>query len=201
MVEALHIKGLDVGDVDPATVCQVHDWPSDGLARRLVDAMRETHGKGGINVCIPCIERAKAALPPRGPTPGEELAKEMGRRDAERAYPKAEPPPPVDRSARCTVGEAIAPGVANTEGRGDGQQKGYVILCDGERRRGFVRPVRSSYIHEKCGTLTTMGRALSETYARDPGFYSGTFCCGCRAHFPVGADGEFHWEDGTKVGT
>jgi hypothetical protein len=63
MVEALHIKGLDVGDVDPATVCQVHDWPSDGLARRLVDAMRETHGKGGINVCIPCIERAKAALP------------------------------------------------------------------------------------------------------------------------------------------
>lgn len=111
------------------------------------------------------------------------------------------PIPPVDRSARCTVGEAIAPGVANTEDRGDGQQKGYVILCDEERRKGFVRPVRFSYIHEKCGSKTTMGLALSETYARAPKFYSGTFCCQCGAHFPVGADGEFRWEDGSKVGT
>lgn len=53
-----------------------------------------------------------------------------------------------------------------------------------------------------CGTVTTMGQALAETYARDPAFYSGTFCCRCRAHFPVGADGEFVW-DGTeeRVGT
>jgi hypothetical protein len=152
MVKALHIKGLDVGDVDPATVCQVHDWPSDRLARRLVDATRETHSKGWISVCIPCIERAKAALPPRGPMAGEELAKEMGRRDAERAYPKAEPPPPVDRSARCTFGESVAPGVPNTEDRGDGQQKGYVILCGwrltspqhqgNEQRRTILRASR-----------------------------------------------------------
>ena len=46
-----------------------------------------------------------------------------------------------------------------------------------------------------------MGQALAETYARNPYFYSGTFCCRCRAHFPVGEDGEFVWEDGTKVGT
>jgi hypothetical protein len=111
------------------------------------------------------------------------------------------PIPPVDRSARCTVGEAVSPGIANTEDRGDGQQKGYVILCDEERRKGFVRPVRYSYIHKKCGAKTTMGLALSETYARDPSFYSGTFCCQCGSHFPVGADGEFTWEDGTKVGT
>ena len=53
-----------------------------------------------------------------------------------------------------------------------------------------------------CGTVTTMGLALAETYARDPAFYSGTFCCGCGAHFPVGEDGEFVWDqDGTKVGT
>ena len=113
-----------------------------------------------------------------------------------------EPIPPVDRSARCTVGEALSPGVANTEDRGDGQQRGYVVLCDEERRKGFVRPVRHTYRHLKCGSTTTMGRALSETYARDPKFYSGTFCCRCGAHFPVGPDGEFVW-DGTdeKVGT
>ena len=53
-----------------------------------------------------------------------------------------------------------------------------------------------------CGTLTTMGRALSETYAREPHFYSSTYCCGCSKHRPVGADGEFVW-DGTseRVGT
>ena len=28
-----------------------------------------------------------------------------------------------------------------------------------------------------------MGRALAETYARDPKFYSGTFCVNCGRHF------------------
>lgn len=53
-----------------------------------------------------------------------------------------------------------------------------------------------------CGTVTTMGRALSETYARNPHFYGATYCCGCMKHFAVGADGEFVWE-GTneRVGT
>ena len=83
-----------------------------------------------------------------------------------------------------------------------GQQKAYVVLSDEERAKGFVRPVRRSYIHQKCGVVTTMGQSLAETYARDPNFYSGTFCCGCGTHFPVGEDGEFVW-DGTseKVGT
>jgi|SRR6185369_5239820 len=82
-----------------------------------------------------------------------------------------------------------------------GQQKDYVVLSEEERKKGFVRPVRRKYIHEKCGVMTKMGEALAETYARDPHFYSGTFCAGCKTHFPVGADGEFTWEDGTKVGT
>lgn len=83
-----------------------------------------------------------------------------------------------------------------------GQQKGYVVLSEEERGKGFVRPVRHSYVHDKCGTLTTMGQALAETYARDPYFYSGTFCCGCRGHFPVGEDGEFTWDKtNEKVGT
>lgn len=81
-----------------------------------------------------------------------------------------------------------------------GQQKGYVVLSDAERAKGFVRPVRRTYVHTKCGAATTMGDALAETYARDPYFYSGTFCVGCRAHFPVGEDGEFVWDDGQKVG-
>lgn len=83
-----------------------------------------------------------------------------------------------------------------------GMQKGYVVLSDEERAKGFVRPVRSAYRHIKCGTVTTMGRRLAETYAAQPGFYTGTFCHHCMAHYPVGADGEFVW-DGTdeKVGT
>lgn len=62
--------------------------------------------------------------------------------------------------------------------------------------------VRHSYRHLKCGGVTTMGQTLAETYARDPHFYSGTFCCHCGSHFPVGEGGEFLW-DGTnqKVGT
>jgi hypothetical protein len=45
-----------------------------------------------------------------------------------------------------------------------------------------------------CGTVTTMGLALAETYARDPLFYGATYCCGCMKHLPVE---EFVW-DGTK---
>mgnify|MGYP003384370811 CR=1 FL=1 len=88
------------------------------------------------------------------------------------------------------------------EGPRKGQQQDYVVLADEERLKGFIRPVRQSYKHLKCGVVTTMGLTLAETYARDPWFYSGTFCCGCGTHFPVGDDGEFVW-DGTdeKVGT
>lgn len=83
-----------------------------------------------------------------------------------------------------------------------GQQKGYVVLSAEERAKAFVRPLRLSYVHEACGVVTRMSRSIAETYARDPSFYSGTYCAGCRDHFPVGADGEFTW-DGTdeKVGT
>lgn len=83
-----------------------------------------------------------------------------------------------------------------------GMQQGYVVLAEEERAKGFVRPLRRTYVHEKCGAATTMGQTIAETYARNPFFYSGTFCVGCRNHFPVGLNGEFVW-DGTKekVGT
>ncbi len=41
-----------------------------------------------------------------------------------------------------------------------------------------------------CGVETRMGTALAETYARAPEFYGSTFCCRCKAHFPVE---EFTW--------
>jgi hypothetical protein len=50
-----------------------------------------------------------------------------------------------------------------------------------------------------CNTVTTMGRALSETYARDPRFYGLTFCVHCNRHLPVA---EFTWtKDGERVGS
>lgn len=88
--------------------------------------------------------------------------------------------------------------------RPDGQQEVYLVLSNEERAKGFIRPVRTTYRHRGCGGVTSMGRALAETYARDPAFYSGTFCAICGQHFSlVTLDGEraFVWvPDGTGVG-
>lgn len=125
-----------------------------------------------------------------------------------------------------------------------GQHKSYLILCDAERAKGFVKPYRDTYRHrgppgpryelrdltteeleqnarwsyvkfepypqdelpvtgrywtqaqldaigKGCGTTTTMGRKLAETYARDPNFYGATFCVTCNRHLPLS---EFTWE-------
>lgn len=100
--------------------------------------------------------------------------------------------PEVDRTKRCML-SGNPESADHRELRPDGMQKDYVVLCPDERKRGFVRPVRRSYRHNKCGAVTTMGIALAETYARDPKFYSGTFCATCHAHFPLD---QFVW-DGT----
>jgi hypothetical protein len=83
----------------------------------------------------------------------------------------------------------------------NGQQKDYIVLTDAEIADGLIRPLRMHYRHENCGTVTTMGLKIAKTYARDPTFYSGTFCVACGKHFPIGANGNFVWDDGTKVGT
>ncbi len=84
-----------------------------------------------------------------------------------------------------------------------GQQEAYLVLSEEERAKGFVMPVYRSYRHMKCGSDTRMGLALCETYARDPKFYGGTFCCYCGAHFPlVTAEGpQFYWvaDDGERT--
>lgn len=87
------------------------------------------------------------------------------------------------------------------------QNAAYLVLTEEERARGFVRPVRCSYVHDRerggCGAVTTMSNAIAETYARDPRFYGATYCCSCRMHRPVGEHGEFVWNDGSgqAVGT
>lgn len=108
---------------------------------------------------------------------------------------------PVDRTKRVLVdGGPVTDD--HRDLKPNGQQKDYVVLSAEERAKGFVRPVRQSYRHLKCGSDTRMGLAIAETYARDPEFYSGTFCVACGAHFPVGENGEFVWADtDTKVGT
>lgn len=90
------------------------------------------------------------------------------------------------------------------------RQTGYVAYIKyGEEKS----PLVGRYIDQKeldafknkkshvggCGALTTMGSALSETYARDPKFYGATFCVGCNKHLPVG---EFVWDkDGEILGS
>lgn len=79
------------------------------------------------------------------------------------------------------------------------QAEMYLVLSEEERAKGFVRPYRDKYVHAGgCGAFTVMGRALSETYARNPKFYGATYCVGCQMHRPVS---EFYWDDGEIVGT
>jgi hypothetical protein len=160
-------------------------------------------------------------------------------------------PPAPDRSQRVLVSGAPITD-DHRELKPNGQQKDYVVLSEEERAKGFVRPVRRTYVHvgppgpefpladlteeqrrtfgdewikyerypdghhakghlwtqeqldkigKGCHVATTMSQAIAETYARDPSFYSGTFCVGCGKHLPVGERGEFVWDDGTRVGT
>lgn len=88
------------------------------------------------------------------------------------------------------------PGLRKT--REDGQQETYLVLSAEERAKGFIRPLRRTYTHGTCGVATTMAIALAETYSRNPYYYSGTYCVGCKTHFPVN---EFLWDDGFVVGT
>ena len=162
---------------------------------------------------------------------------------------------------RCTVSGKTAVNaddapVPNSEKRPDGQHVDHWVLCAEERAKGFVRPVRNSYVHvgilgpeyplrdlteeertrhtdtewvkyetypkgahgsalgrfwsqaeldkvgKGCGVKTSMPNSIAETYARNPGYYGCTFCCGCGAYLPVGRRGEFVWADtNERVGT
>ena len=98
---------------------------------------------------------------------------------------------PVDRGQRqLSRGGPVTPD--HTELKENGQQRDYVVLTAEERAKGFVRPVRRSYIHKTCGAVTRMSQNIAETYARDPDFYDATFCIRCETHLPLV---EFVWLD------
>ncbi len=106
------------------------------------------------------------------------------------------PPPPEAPARQLISGKPIPADYSHTEiNLTTGMQKDYVVLSPEERAKGFIRPVRNAYRHGTCGVVTKMGPALAETYARDPWFYSGTFCSCCRDHFPLH---QFRW-DGTDI--
>lgn len=101
------------------------------------------------------------------------------------------------------------PALANVD-PATGMQETYLVLSAADRAAGFVRPVRRTYVHKKCGGVTTMkcggvttmGVAIAETYARNPSFYGATYCAVCRDHVPVGVGGEFVWDGADElVGT
>ncbi len=106
----------------------------------------------------------------------------------------------IDRSCKVTLSgrppelsrEAAAPAAIDPV---TGQHKDYWVLCEKEIAKGFVRPVRTKYVHKKCGVETSMGLKLAETYAVDPKFYAYTFCVHCKDHYPVS---EFYWSDSPK---
>jgi len=82
------------------------------------------------------------------------------------------------------------------EGARVAQAEAYLVLSQEERSKGFVRPLRRSYQHVGCGSVTTMGQALAETYARSPSFYGATYCVTCSRHAPVS---EFRWAGTDEV--
>ena len=162
------------------------------------DLQPDENGEGHI-IFSPEQARALAFLLQQKAHSAEEEIIEKRRQEAAKI--------PVDRSAQIlTDGSPVPEDRSHTKLRADGQQEGYVVLSPEERSKGFVRPYRDAYRHLKCGKITTMSRSISETYARDPAFYSGTFCTTCGGHFPIGEAGEFVWYEmngttGPKVGT
>lgn len=49
----------------PEDLCEIHDWETEGLARRLITTMRD-RWPGHVTVCKDCVTRAYGSLPPRG---------------------------------------------------------------------------------------------------------------------------------------
>lgn len=141
------------------------------------------------------LTRQSRTTQPMGPSPAQDAEFEEERKKKIEEIVKSLEPLPVDRSQQTlTDGSPVTPD--HRELKENGQQKAYVVLSQAERNKGYIRPVRRSYVHTKCGCLTTMSAELAETYARDPKFYGGTFCCECGMHFPVD---QFTWAGTTEL--
>ena len=55
-------ENLHIAEAPRGATCDIHSWPTEGLAKRLIAAMQERHGKGGVNTCTECIVRARRSL-------------------------------------------------------------------------------------------------------------------------------------------
>ncbi|QAS68849.1 hypothetical protein HFTV1-gp16 [Haloferax tailed virus 1] len=76
------------------------------------------------------------------------------------------------------------------EKKDDGQYENYPTIDEGE----FEQKPRTSYVHvDGCGERTRMTGKLPESIARDPKWYTDTYCAGCKDHVPVE---EVKWIDG-----
>ena len=147
---------------------------------------------------VSALEKKDAILGPQKETPIEAADREA---EVAKIVDAAVEAFTVDRSARVLTDNSPVPedGSHKEIEPDTGMQKGYIVLTEAERHKGFVRPLRRAYKHTTCGCLTTMALSIAETLARDPGFYAGGFCANCKAHFP---NEEFVWpDDGTTVGT
>ena len=74
----------------------------------------------------------------------------------------------------------------------DGQYENHPTIDDGD----FVQDVHQKYVHTDddngCGKSTVMSLDIAESVARDPYYYTKTFCAGCGDYFPTD---EFTWKD------
>lgn len=68
---------------------------------------------------------------------------------------------------------------------------GFIPNDDPERPELLGRYITEADLNSGCGQTTTMSRPIAETYARQPDYYSATFCSTCRKHLNVE---EFVWE-------
>lgn len=75
-----------------------------------------------------------------------------------------------------------------------GMYERHPVLLEGN----FQRPVRHLYIHARCTGATRCGALIANTFARNPKFYTHTYCRVCRGYYEVG---EFCWSNGEPVGS
>lgn len=104
----------------------------------------------------------------------------------------------IEDEPRKTLADGTQIYPTHREITASGMQRGYVVLAEEERAKGFIRPFRDSYIHTKCGGLTTMARSIAETYARNPNSTAALFVLAVALIFPLGKAANFYGTEQTK---
>lgn len=69
------------------------------------------------------------------------------------------------------------------------------VLTPEERWAGFRRPLRFTYLHDRCAKDSVINLAVAEALARDPKAFKRVYCWHCRRIFPAG---QFVWKGSTE---